>query len=1418
LTVANSTVSGNSNDGINNYSGNAVATIRHSTIVSHTQAGVVNSGSAHVLNLEHTIVANNGFWDSSNTAGGTFNDCGYNLVEDGTCITAGTSFSGDPDIAPLADNGGDTLTHELNPGSPALDMGDPTYPSTLGDYDQRGAGFPRVSGGRIDMGALEHATVACFVETNGDNVTDDSSVDATALRAAVDAASSGALIKVAGTCAGVNVTNGISQTVYIDESLTLQGGHNSTNWLTPSDPTAYPTILDAQGMGRVAVVTGTVDVTLDGLIFTGGESAGGGLDENGGGIYSEANLTMHHSLVIDNHASGNGGGIYQQNGTLTVYDVTVQQNTAGLAAVFGDAGGIYALSADLTLEDSLITGNSAADSAGGIYADSSAIIRRSTISGNSALNEGGGLVVTGATLMIEDSTFAHNSAANGGGLFNDISDMTLLNTTVSTNTATTGGGILNNGSLTLTHVTLANNSNVGLGQTAFGDVWMQNSIIAYNGGMECETGNFFTDLGYNLVEDGSCISVGTSTSGDPMLGSLTDNGGSTETHAPTILSPVIDAIPNGVNGCDTTVTADQRGFPRPFGVECDMGAVEYPPCLDFPMIASNELELNAAIYCFNEITEAGTYTINLTANIALVTSTIPVDNSVPGISLVMDGGMGSADINGFGASGIRPLEIKNVESVHLIRVNPIGGNVTGNGGGILIDSVPVTLTNSILYTNTATGNGGGLWTNAPLVLQGNSIVFDNEANTGGGLFLSSGSAVLTVDSTYFAENRATNNGGAINHGGSNSGNIISSSLFENNMANNGGALQTGENIAIASSSFLSNTAVNEGGALKFTDGNIPIDHSLFVGNTADDGGAIFIDQNAKLEMSNSTVSGNTAAAGGGMYFNETYESSFVRFTTLYGNAATTGGGMYVSGGTAPLAVGESVLGGGDGVYLRASIIAGSIGGDCANPDGEFNDNQYNLIEDGSCINEPTSLSGDPMLGPLADNGGPVILGQPTLTHALLPSSPALDYIPNGAIGCGTAYVTDHRGFTRPFDNLCDLGAVELNVNYPPVAVNDLYTTTEEITLTVPISLGVLLNDVDGDWDGLTAVLSTTTSSGNLSLNSDGSFNYLPDEEFCGTDNFTYIATDGEDDSAVATVAITVTCVNDAPVAVDDSYVGVEDTVLSVPAMGVLANDVDVDGDVLTATLLTDVVTGTLALSSDGALVYTPTLNWFGVVTFTYQANDGLASSETAVVTLTILSENDPPLVNAGSDQSVNEGDVVQFNGTFVDPGQQFAEGGTGIQWDFGDGYTASGTLTPTHSYGDNGVYTVTLTITDTGGAAMSDNLLVTAANIAPELSALPDQSVLVGTVVSFTAVFTDPGILDTHTAVINWGDGSSEAGTVDPSAMTVSGSHLYASEGVYTVTVTLTDDDGGTATQTFTVTATDTVPTGYTLYLPFVTK
>ncbi|MCB8942744.1 MAG: choice-of-anchor B family protein [Ardenticatenaceae bacterium] len=94
------------------------------------------------------------------------------------------------------------------------------------------------------------------------------------------------------------------------------------------------------------------------------------------------------------------------------------------------------------------------------------------------------------------------------------------------------------------------------------------------------------------------------------------------------------------------------------------------------------------------------------------------------------------------------------------------------------------------------------------------------------------------------------------------------------------------------------------------------------------------------------------------------------------------------------------------------------------------------------------------------------------------------------------------------------------VNTAPVAVADSYTTTEGITLTVSAP-GVLDNDSDADGDGLTADLNTTTANGTLTLNTDGSFTYVPDAGFAGTDSFTYHANDGTDDSDTVTVTITV---------------------------------------------------------------------------------------------------------------------------------------------------------------------------------------------------------------------------------------------------------------------------------------------------------
>ena len=136
------------------------------------------------------------------------------------------------------------------------------------------------------------------------------------------------------------------------------------------------------------------------------------------------------------------------------------------------------------------------------------------------------------------------------------------------------------------------------------------------------------------------------------------------------------------------------------------------------------------------------------------------------------------------------------------------------------------------------------------------------------------------------------------------------------------------------------------------------------------------------------------------------------------------------------------------------------------------------------------------------------------------------------------------------------------VNDAPVAVNDAATTAEDTA----VSGNVLANDTDVDaGTTLTASLVATRGERDRDAGADGSFTYTPAANFNGTDSFTYTATDGTAVSNVATVTITVTAVNDAPVAVDDAATTAEETAVS---GAVLANDTDVDaGTTLTATLV-----------------------------------------------------------------------------------------------------------------------------------------------------------------------------------------------------------------------------------------------------------
>src|SRR5205814_1691602 len=197
-------------------------------------------------------------------------------------------------------------------------------------------------------------------------------------------------------------------------------------------------------------------------------------------------------------------------------------------------------------------------------------------------------------------------------------------------------------------------------------------------------------------------------------------------------------------------------------------------------------------------------------------------------------------------------------------------------------------------------------------------------------------------------------------------------------------------------------------------------------------------------------------------------------------------------------------------------------------------------------------------------------------------------------------------------------------NDAPLALDDTYTVNEDTTLSVSAP-GVLANDSDVEADPLSAVLVSSPAHGALTFNSDGSFSYTPAADYNGSDSFTYKANDGNLDSAVATVSITVTPVNDAPLAVSDSYNVNEDVTLTVAGPGVLGNDTDVEGEALIALLLSGPAHGTLTLNTNGSFIYVPETNYNGIDSFTYKANDGQADSAPATVTITVHAQNDAPV-------------------------------------------------------------------------------------------------------------------------------------------------------------------------------------------------
>jgi len=191
-------------------------------------------------------------------------------------------------------------------------------------------------------------------------------------------------------------------------------------------------------------------------------------------------------------------------------------------------------------------------------------------------------------------------------------------------------------------------------------------------------------------------------------------------------------------------------------------------------------------------------------------------------------------------------------------------------------------------------------------------------------------------------------------------------------------------------------------------------------------------------------------------------------------------------------------------------------------------------------------------------------------------------------------------------------------NTAPFAAADSYQAIRGTALVIPPK-GVLANDSDAESNALTALLAAGPSYGTLVLNANGGFTYSPATGYEGLDSFSYRANDGLLNSNIATVSLTVNPPppNTAPAATADSYSTSKDTALTVPATGVLTNDTDAESTPLTAVLVAGPANGTLTLRTDGGFTYTPAAGFTGSDSFSYLANDGDRTSNTATVSITV---------------------------------------------------------------------------------------------------------------------------------------------------------------------------------------------------------
>ena len=229
--------------------------------------------------------------------------------------------------------------------------------------------------------------------------------------------------------------------------------------------------------------------------------------------------------------------------------------------------------------------------------------------------------------------------------------------------------------------------------------------------------------------------------------------------------------------------------------------------------------------------------------------------------------------------------------------------------------------------------------------------------------------------------------------------------------------------------------------------------------------------------------------------------------------------------------------------------------------------------------------------------------------------------------------------------------------------------------------------------------------------------------------------------------------------------------------------------------------GTASLAPANAAV--PTIDAFddgvGSLSLTLTSEFGSDTATTPVMVVNVA-----PAVTGGPDLTTVEGTPITLNATFVDPGLRDTHA---AQIDWGDGTTTNLAVTPngralsaSHTYQNQGLYTAQVTVSDDDGGAGTASVRTTVTNLPPSIGPMsgPDHPTKAGTLITVSANFTDPGVLDRHTGTVDWGDGTTSAATIveNGGSGTVSGTHAYTHPGRYQVTIVVTDDAGASVSVT----------------------